>query len=439
MKRMGSALWGRFSGSGAFLPLAAVLAGLAAGLTAALYRLALEWASSFLGGALAFAAASPLHTLAWFLCLVLLAALVAKLLKWQPLISGSGIPQVEGEVQGLFRPQWFKVLAAKFAGGFLCLLGGLSLGREGPSIQLGAMAGRGVSRLLRRPAAGGEERLLLSCGAGAGLAAAFHAPAAGVLFCLEEVHRSFSPKLALPLLAATVSADFLACQFFGLAPVFSFPVEAQLSLPQYGLAAGLGVLMGVLGAFYNLVTMKAVRLLQDSRRLTRFLRLLAAFLAAGVLGLVCPALLGSGHELAEQAAAGEFLAETALLLLVGKFLFSTLSFGSGAPGGIFFPLLVMGALAGFLYGSAAVNLLGLDPALVNLFILLAMAANFAAIVRAPLTGAVLLFEMSGSLPCLLPLLAVSLVAYATAALLRSQPIYDSLLLRLRQSQPGGAR
>lgn len=121
-----------------------------------------------------------------------------------------------------------------------------------------------------------------------------------------------------------------------------------------------------------------------------------------------------------------------LLLLAGKFLFSLLSFGSGAPGGIFFPLLVLGSLVGGAYGQCVVSALGLDPSLAALFLLLGMAGNFAAIVRAPFTGAILLFEMTGSLSCLLPLLAVSLVATATAELLRSAPIYDSLAARMER-------
>ena len=286
------------------------------------------------------------------------------------------------------------------------------------------MAGKGLSRALRQT--GEEEHALLSCGASAGLAAAFHAPAAGVLFCLEEVHHTFTPRLLIPLMTAVLSADLVSIGVFGPSPVFQFAPQADFTPALYLLILPLGLLLGVLGSFYNVATLRAVRFLQRESGLPVFVRIALPFLTAGVLAFTVPALLGSGHELVEEAAAGEFLVQTLLLLLLGKFLFSLLSFSSGAPGGIFFPLLVLGSLIGCAYGVLAVHLFELDPAFLGVFLLLGMAGNFAAIVRAPFTGAILLFEMTGSLHCLLPLLAVSLIASVTADALRVEPIYDAL-------------
>ena len=335
MKQRAFSFWERFTQSGAFLPCAGLLAGLFAGVVAALYRLCLSFASDALGSVLSLMEGSVPLTLLWFGALAVLALLVSLLLRFEPLIGGSGIPQMESEAHGELDSRWLRVLVCKFAGGFLCLLGGLSLGREGPSIQLGAMAGKGLSRLLRRPK--DDERMLLSCGASAGLAAAFHAPAAGVLFCLEEVHHRFTPRLLIPLLTAVLSADLVSMQVFGVEPVFRFAPRADFPPALYLLILLLGLLLGVLGAVYNTATMYAVRLLQYKSRMPVFVRVLLPFLAAGVLALCAPALLGSGHELVEEAAAGDFVLRTLVLLLLGKFLFSLLSFSSGAPGGIFFP------------------------------------------------------------------------------------------------------
>ena len=148
-----------------------------------------------------------------------MAVLVGRLVKWEPMISGSGIPQVEGEVLGKLSQNWKRVLPAKFAGGFLCLLGGLSLGREGPSIQLGAMGGQGVSRLLDRGKT--EERYLMTCGASAGLAAAFHAPLAGVMFALEEIHKGFSVSLLISVMTASVTADYICSHIWESTRSFS--------------------------------------------------------------------------------------------------------------------------------------------------------------------------------------------------------------------------
>ena len=127
-----------------------LLVGAVGGLIVLLYRIALTCAGKWLGEALAFIKGNPLRIAGWFAVLMLLAVLVGKLIKWEPMISGSGIPQVEGEILGKLNQNWLKVLPAKFAGGFLCLFGGLSLGREGPSIQLGVMSGQGISRILSR-------------------------------------------------------------------------------------------------------------------------------------------------------------------------------------------------------------------------------------------------------------------------------------------------
>ena len=421
-------LWARFTESRAFLPCAGFAAGILAGGVSVLYRLSLQFASDTLGHSLTFIRKNAGWTAVWFLVLIALAGLTSLLVRRQPLIGGSGIPQLECELHGKIKSSWISVLLCKFAGGFLCMLGGLSLGREGPSIQLGAMAGKGFSRFLRR--GGEEERVLISCGASAGLAAAFHAPAAGVLFCLEELHHTFTPRLLLPLMTAVLSADLLSVQVFGVGPVFQFAPQTDFTPVLYLLVVPLGLLLGVLGAFYNAATMAVVRFLQDKSGLPVFVRLLIPFLMAGILALCAPSLLGSGHNLVEQAAAGDYMLEILLLLLVGKFLFSLLSFGSGTPGGIFFPLLVLGALIGCSYGVCAVELFGLEKDLIAAFLLLGMAGNFAAIVRAPFTGAILLFEMTGSVHTLLPLLAVSLIACATADALRSAPIYDSLAARL---------
>ena len=159
-----------------------IIVGIVSGLAVLLYRLALEYADTWLRYILEYVKGNTVLTAGWFAALLIMAAAVSMLVKYEPMISGSGIPQVEGEIAGKIETKWYRVLLSKFAGGFLCMLGGLALGREGPSIQIGAMAGKGVSRRLDRGKT--EEKFLITCGASAGLAAAFHAPLAGVMFSL---------------------------------------------------------------------------------------------------------------------------------------------------------------------------------------------------------------------------------------------------------------
>lgn len=405
-----------------------LLVGGIGGCVVVLYRMALDRAGNWLEWILDFAGKASWRIGVWFLILAALAWVTAKLVTWEPLISGSGIPQLEGEMAGKLDQKWQRVLPAKFLGGFLCILGGLALGREGPSIQLGAMAGKGISRGLDRGKT--EEKFLLTCGAGAGLSAAFHAPLAGVMFSLEEVHKNFSVSALLSVMTASLTADFLATAVLGTDSIFQFSIIRELPVSSYWMVLSLGVLLGALGAFYNWFTLKVQSLYDRAWFLNSTGRLLIPFLCAGILGFTVPELLGSGHSLIEALTGADMLLGTAVCLLAGRFLFSAVSFGSGAPGGIFFPLLVVGGYIGGIFAMAGTKIWGLDPLYVNNFVLLAMAGYFAAVVRAPLTGIILIFEMTGTLTQMLSLSVISIVAYITATLLHSRPIYESLLERL---------
>ena len=415
------------------IPVMLITEGLCVGLVGGfvvllLYRVALTFAGDWLVKILSYMKGNPFRCVVWFLILAALAWIVGKLVKWEPMISGSGIPQVEGEIAGRLSQNWKRVLPAKFAGGFLCMLGGLSLGREGPSIQLGAMAGQGISRALGRGKR--EEKFLMTCGASAGLSAAFHAPLAGMMFAVEEIHKTFSIPILLPVMTASVTADYIASHILGLDPVFRFQITEYLPQNYYWLLILLGILVGVSGVFYNWGMLKAQELYRKIPFMKETGRLLIAFLTAGVLGIVMPWVLGSGSGLIVSLTQGEMVLGMVVLTLVMKFLFSAVSFGSGAPGGIFFPLLILGALIGAVFAMAGVEFFGLAPVYVNNFVLLGMTGFFTAIVRAPLTGIILLFEMSGSISQMLSLSIVSVTAYIVATLMRSEPIYDSLLKRI---------
>lgn len=405
-----------------------VLVGLVAGLVVLLYRIALEYAGEWRNMVLSMAEKSPLYIAGWFVALAIMAVIVARLLKFESLISGSGIPQLKAEMINKLDTCWWKIVLAKFIGGFLCIFGGLALGREGPSIQLGAMTGKGVSKSLDRGKT--EEKFLLTCGASAGLAAAFHAPLAGVMFSLEEIHKNFSVSVLLSVMTASLTADVLCSTILGVDAVFSFEVVDVLPLKYYGAIVLLGLVLGLMGAFYNWFTLKAQEIYGKAKFLGDTGKIMIPFMCAGVLGFTVPELLGSGHELIEDMTAGGMVLGTVILIFIGRFIFSAVSFGSGAPGGIFFPLLVLGGFIGGAFATAGIQYFGMDPVYLSNFVILAMAGYFAAIVRAPLTGIVLIFEMTGSVNHMLSLSIVSITAYIVATLLRSKPIYESLMDRL---------
>lgn len=402
-----------------------IAVGLAAGVASICYRLLLGYAEEFSLRALRGGYSLPLPVL--LLLWTAVALFIGKLMEKEPMARGSGIPQVEGELMGCVSMNWLRVLWAKFLGGGLAIALGLSLGREGPSVQIGAAVGKGLSRLQKKTKM--EEKLLLSSGASAGLAAAFNAPLSGVVFALEEVHKSFSPLILLSAMMASLGADFLSKTFFGLGPVFSFGVPAPLPLGFYGHFLVLGVLCGVGGALFCRAILE-LQTLYAKLPIPASFRVVIPALVAVVAGSFLPEILGGGHALVEYLGHGSHPASFILLLFAGKLLFTALCFGSGAAGGIFLPMLAVGASLGAFYGTVAVQVYGLDQALVLNFLIVGMAGFFSAVVRAPITGIVLITEMTGSFTHLLSVSAVAVTAYVVADLLRARPIYDSLLLRM---------
>ena len=438
-----------------------VIIGLITGALVSVFRLMLMGADVLRDRMVEYAEGGAARAALAALILLCIAGVISVLLGWEPEIAGSGIPQVEAELKGQKDMRWLRVIIGKFAGCALAIGGGLALGREGPSIQLGAMVGKGVSRAGHRLLT--EERLLITCGAGAGLSAAFGAPLAGAIFALEELHRNFSAEVLLSTMAASTASDFVAANVFGLTPVFGFGVEHGLPLKYYWAVILLGILLGFFGILYN----RTIAFMQDafdrigkvfarmadslpgvsSYNLTdsklntkgeiasRTGRLITAFTLAYILIFTYPQALGSGSSLVGEISRGEYTLGALAVLLVVKFIFSTASFGSGSPGGIFLPLLVLGAVTGGVCAEV-LALAGFDQRYITAMVVVAMAGYFSAIVRAPVTGVILITEMTGDFTCLLPLVLASLIAYLIPEYFGTEPIYVQLLHRSQRAAKG---
>lgn len=400
------------------------LIGVLAGFISVLYRLALSQAESLSFSIYGYVTAHQQYIPLLFVGLAVAGYGIGVLITKFPLSSGSGIPQVKARMAGYISGNWLPTLLAKFFGSCVAIVGGLSLGREGPSIQLGALVAEGVSDRLASDQT--EKRVFIASGASAGLAAAFNAPLAGVMFALEEIFRYFSPMVLLSTMVAAIVADFISKLFFGITNVFDFQITQSIPIQHYWLFLVLGVILGLSGVFYNLSVVAAKKFYIRLKWLPKCCQVMLPLLLAGVLGLTFPVVLCGGHALIE-----ELHISTSILFLLAaliiKFLFSMISFGSGAPGGIFFPLLVLGSTIGAIFAKIVIPVLGLDEVLFYNFVIIAMAGYFTAIVRAPLTGIVLLVEMTGTLSQLLPLIVTSAVAYIVAEELGNKPIYETLL------------
>ena len=403
-----------------------MLIGIFSGGMAAFYRWLLGVCDEERRTLLSFFGQNIWRMLLWMVILIGIVWIVSVLCRKEPMISGSGIPQIEGEFHGKLKANPIRVIAMKLLGGSLSILGGLSLGREGPSVQIGGMGGAFLSDRFRRE--GEEKQFLLLCGAAAGLSAAFNAPLAGILFAVEEIYKSVSPPFLFSVMISSVAADYLSKICFGTGTVFAFPLLAQIPLQDYWLLLLLGIIVGVFGTVYNKTLLFTKKQYDKIRH--PFVRVLIPFLVAGILGFTLPQVLGGGHRMVEMLTQPGWMVSSIAVLLLVKFLFSMLSFGSGAPGGIFFPLLVLGAYIGAIYAQIAIGFWGVDGAALYSLIVMAMAGYFTSIVHAPITGIVLLCEMTGSFQNLLPISFVCTVSYLVTNLMKNQPIYDSLLERI---------
>jgi CIC family chloride channel protein len=360
------------------------------------------------------------------------ATLAALIVRWEPLAAGSGIQHVEAVFRGEARPPPIRLLPAKFVGGLLSIGSGLVLGREGPTVHMGAAIGAAAARRARLPDS--EVRMMQTALAGAGLAVAFNAPVGGTLFTLEEATKSFRVKTVLATLSAASVA--VACSRIVLGNHADFRVN-PISAPPLAwlpLFVGFGLLTGCLGAGYNGLVLWLLDHVAAIRRIPAVAKAAVIGAIIGLAMFVYPMAVGDGNGLTQQILGGEHIV---LLVVVGylavRFIAGPLSYAAPVPGGLFAPLLAVGALWGLLFvgGFNAVWPVNATQLAVPMA-LVGMAALFAAIVRAPVTGMVLVVEMTATTEVLVPMMAATAAAVFAAYVVGSPPIYDSLRKRMRE-------
>jgi len=428
------------------LALLALIAGGAAGLICAAFRLALEEADRLRDRGIALAHDGGF---AGFLLVVGGAGLAVAAAAWlvrrfSPYASGSGIPHVEAALDEQLPPAPPYLIPVKFFGGLLAIGSGLALGREGPSVQMGAVVAHIVGRISRR--GWPDRRALLAAGAGAGLAVAFNAPIAGAIFVLEELVRRFDTRIAITALGTSATAILVARLFLGDAPDFHVAIAAFATMATGPLAyapaaswplyLGLGVLAGLLAALYNRALLTAVAAADRLERWPIELRAGVIGAAVGILAWFAPDLVGGGDEITQRVLAGGATLALIPLAFLLRFALGAVSYAAATPGGLFAPMLVLGAQLGFFCGALcriAFPDLGIAP---EAFAVVGMAAFFTGVVQAPVTGIVLVIEMTAGFTMLLPMLGACFAAMLVTNLLHSAPIYESLRERAARRQRG---
>jgi CIC family chloride channel protein len=423
-------------GSLLVLALLAPIVGGASGLIGALFRLALTASDQFRNAAIAWAHG---WNLAGFLCVAAGCAAAVAIAAWlvrrfSPYAAGSGIPQVEEILNDELPPPPPRLLFVKFFGGLLAIGSGLALGREGPSVQMGSAIAHVIGKLFRRN--WHDCKVLIAAGAGAGLATAFNSPISGAVFVLEELMRRFETRTAIAALGASAAAIAIARAFLGTAPDFQVEPLAYLGAKTWLLFAALGGIAGLAAGLYNSALLGALAAMD---RLGRWpVEMRAAVIGAGIgaLAWCAPGLVGGGDDITQRTLAGGATLVMLPLAFFLRFGLGAMSYAAPVPGGLFAPILVLGAQFGW-FGGALCHIafpdLNLDP---TAFAVIGMAAFFTGVVQAPVTGIVLVIEMTASFTMLVPMIAACFTAMLVPNLIGTAPIYDSLrerTLRLQQT------
>ena len=413
-------------GSLALLTALALVVGAISGAGVACFMLLLEQADRLREALVAFAHAQGPEGL-WLLigaCAAAAGIAASLVRRISPQAAGSGIPHVEAVLNEQLPQAQFRVIPVKFVGGALAIGAGLALGREGPSVHMAATLGHLVGKVFRRDWA--DCRVLLAAGAGAGLATAFNAPIAGAIFVLEELVRRFELRIAIAALGASASAISVSRAILGDGQDFHLRALVMPDLAVRPLFFVLGALAGVMAVVYNRVLLGTMVTLDRFDPWPVEVRALLIGAAVGALAWFLPDLVGGGDAITQRTLLGAGTLSALPLVFLVRLALGSLSYSAGTPGGLFAPLLVLGAQFGLFFGLAcqlAVPDLHVQP---EGFAAVGMAALFTGIVRAPLTGIVLATEMTADVTMLLPMLGACAMAMLTPTLLKDPPIYDSL-------------
>jgi len=365
--------------------------------------------------------------------------------RFAPEAAGSGVQEIEGAMEGLRVVRWRRILPVKFVGGVLGLSSGLVAGREGPTIHMGASIAAGLSEAFKLDR--DDMRGLLAAGAAAGLAAAFNAPLAAILFIIEETRKQF--RYTFRSYVGVICASAASAMGMGLVGGTAPPMRiAALEQPLWLLPAFvlLGVGVGGLGVVFNRSLLAALDWTAKTFRRVPFVPALVVGGAVGALAIVLPEAVGGGELLIPHLVARDLPLATLALVAVLRFVGTMASYPVGVPGGIFSPMLALATAVGLAIGMVMEIALvaggtAVPPSMAAAVAIAAMGGLFTATIRAPLVGVVLAVELTGAYALILPLLVTCVTAHVVAEWLGGRPIYELLLertLRLSGQAPAAA-
>ena len=405
--------------------LQAVMVGLISGLLVVFFKVSINKLFEFIQNFISQFDLS--HKLLIFPLITTLGGLISGVLvfKFAPETKGSGIPFVKMVMARMGNITRVRTIVVKFLAGVAGIGTGLSLGREGPSVQLGAGAGALVGKIFKMK--GTDQGKLIAAGAGSAIGATFNAPIAGTIFVLEELVNKFSASLLFPVLVATVTASSVARHFLGNNPSFTIPyITHDLSFEGISVCIILGIVAGFLGVAFAKIIYKNNEFFEKMDKIPNWLKPAIAGFGVGVIGIFIPYVLGSGNLSVDLLLQHKLALSVVVLVFAVKFFVTPFCFGSGAAGGIFLPMLMLGSFLGYIVASIF-NMFGFHVDVV-VMAMIGMGAFLASVARTPITAVVMVFEMTAGYTHILPIMLSAAIADLIAEKLNHRPIYASLIV-----------
>ncbi len=431
-----------------FLELIAVgsVTGCFSGAVVTVFNILVHEGEAISQNAYAYVRANPAFLPLLFVALILGAFLISVAANLSSVVRGCGIPQAEGASRGIVPLKWWRDLSLMFAASLASVFMGLSIGAEGPSVLIGACAGDGVSKSLKRDQM--IRKYQITGGACAGLAVASNAPLTGMAFAFEEAHKRFTPEVFICAFSSVIFGILTRTLIYNLLGMeivnaFGSYLFHEMSASSYIYVALAGVLCGVFGVgFYRLsfLLRKLFRKIHAKNpKLRHAIRILIAVMLGGVVSLLAAGVMGGGHGLIEslgtyggrakptiEITVGKSLVWTLLVILLLKVAITGVNIGSAIPCGIFIPIIAIGACLGALLNQAWLGL-GMDPRYCDLMVMICMAAFFTTIVKAPITSIIMICEFTGSFAPLLPVIIAVSIGYIIGEMSKTDGIYEELL------------
>ena len=434
--------WLAFKYYGINIVFLSVLTGIFAGVVVTFYTICTSYGEQYSRELYSLILQYPAFIPLLFVGLAAGAVVIGTLVRFVPMIRGSGIPQIEGACRGKFPFNWYVTMCSMFAASLACVFMGLAAGSEGPSIEIGGCVGEGTGRILRRSFM--IRRLQIASGASAGFAVAFNAPVTGMIFALEEAFKSFSPMIFVSASVSVITALGVRTGIrLALGRSVGFAMEGfvfaqNMDVAGYGYVALAALIVALAAVAFYYAVQGAKKMFSKITFLKGAGKFIIPFVLSGAFGLITVYAMGGGHNFIHSLATGGtgriegisvlgagIIASLAIIVAL-RFILMALYMGCGVPCGVFIPMLAVGAGLGALLSSLFVQT-GMDAAYTDYIVIICMSVFFTSFVRAPITGLFMVFELTGQFANLLPALLGVVIASLVAEVCRTEPGYEKNL------------